>query len=496
VNTVKIGKYRILSTLGRGAMGVVYKGFDDAIQRAVAIKVLHEQNRQGQQGKELEQRFQQEAQAAARCSHVNIVSIYEYGLSEQGAPYIAMEYVQGVELKRYLKGEQGDLSIGQSIEIISQVLQALDYAHQHKVIHRDIKPSNIILTETHQVKVMDFGVAKLDTSDLTLVGYMVGTPSYMSPEGLRGQTVDGRSDLYSVGLVLLELLTGSRVKVGDRINDQIPSLLERKVPPHPIRDSLCALLIRALHPEANQRFQTAQALLNAINQAMTAGTDATQTDRDTYAGTVVVQRCAQLPPGPTSASSSNVLGMTGSHSTYGTRHSNIALSTQTLIQIEKTLASHVGPLAKVLIKKSLKSTVCVKSFAESLAAHIPEKQERQSFLDALKRSGLHKNNSAVSRSSSSSSGHGLNNSGFNNSELNSSGLSKSGASYTFSEPELKALEEQLAFYLGPLAGRMVRRLAKQSRSLEELKQRLSEKIPNHSERTAFLAADFSVTDDA
>lgn len=288
-----IGKYEVSSMLGSGAMGVVYKAFDPGIARDVAIKVLHEQHRRGERGTELEKRFKQEAQAAARCFHVNIVAIFDYGIGQEGAPYIVMEFVEGIELKQYLLGELGELTIGQSIEIITQVLQALSYAHTHGVIHRDIKPANIILTEQGHVKVTDFGVAKLDSSELTLAGYMMGTPSYLSPEGLKGERVDTRSDLYAVGLVLLELLTGDKIKVGENVAGRVSTLVRETLPAHPMRDALCELLIRALQPDPEDRYQCAQDFHCALLQSMQVSIGAVTTQRTPYASTVAVH---MLPP--------------------------------------------------------------------------------------------------------------------------------------------------------------------------------------------------------
>lgn len=474
-----IGKYEVTDTLGSGAMGVVYKAFDPGIARNVAIKILHEQHRQGKQGEELEVRFKQEAQAAARCLHVNIVAIFEYGIGKQGAPYIVMEYVQGVELKRYLQGEQGDLSIGQSIEIISQVLKALDYAHQHGVIHRDIKPSNIIITDQNRVKVMDFGVAKLDTSDLTLAGYMIGTPSYMSPEGLRGQIADARSDLYATALVLLELLTGSKIKVGENIVQRVNELIGEQVPPHPIRDALSAMLIKALQPEPDDRFQKAQDFLDALLLAMQAGTNTSEEERTAYAGTVVVQQSITTQQAPQTRSSTPVSTQSRARraraDSTGTRlgTTSITLTPAVVSDIEKNLATHIGPLAKVLVKRGMRSADSLEHFTQSLADHIPNPSERNTFMKRLKSSGIEKVIEASQPGMAKTTG------------------TASKAGYTFTPASLKNFSDQLAFYLGPMAPRLVKGLARQSASPRELQEKLAQKIPCAKERQAFLDLDLA-----
>lgn len=203
----KIDRYEILGELGRGAMGVVYKGKDPIIDRPVAIKTIRfdrlyeEHEIQG-----LKERFFKEAQAAGKLSHPNIVTIFDVG-EDRGLSYIAMEYVEGEVLSRYIVREQL-LPVDEVLEIIAQVAEALDFAHQRKVIHRDIKPANIMRTAEGQIKVMDFGIAKIPSSTLTQAGSVLGTPSYMSPEQIRGEDLDGRSDLFSLGCVLYELFTG------------------------------------------------------------------------------------------------------------------------------------------------------------------------------------------------------------------------------------------------------------------------------------------------
>ena len=203
----KIDRYEILGELGHGAMGVVYKGKDPVIDRPVAIKTIRfdrlyeEHEIQG-----LKERFFTEAQAAGSLSHPNIVTIFDVG-EDRGVSYITMEYVEGEVLSRYIVREHL-LPVEEVLEIIAQVAEALDFAYQHKVIHRDIKPANIMRTSEGQIKVMDFGIAKIPSSTLTQAGSVLGTPSYMSPEQIRGEDLDGRSDLFSLGCVLYELLTG------------------------------------------------------------------------------------------------------------------------------------------------------------------------------------------------------------------------------------------------------------------------------------------------
>ncbi|MDX2252778.1 MAG: serine/threonine-protein kinase [Nitrospira sp.] len=202
-----LGRYRVLKELGRGAMGVVYLGKDPTIQRFVAIKTMRlNEFEDADKLQEIRTRFFREAESTGRLSHPNIVTIYDAG-EEDDLGYIAMEMLQGTTLKAWTRPSTL-LPVETALPILATVADALDYAHQQGVVHRDIKPANIMLTNSRVVKVMDFGIATLASSSRTKSEMVMGTPTYMSPEQIAGKKVDGRSDIYSLGVVMFELLTG------------------------------------------------------------------------------------------------------------------------------------------------------------------------------------------------------------------------------------------------------------------------------------------------
>ena len=208
----RLGKYEIQSVLGKGAMGIVYQGYDPHIQRTVAIKTVRKDIVDPELTEQFLARFKNEARAAGRLHHPNIVGIYEYGEDDDVA-FIAMEYVDGIGLREYLD-RKIHFEFGQLVNVMVQLLQALEFAHDHGVVHRDIKPANLIMTAKGQLKVADFGIARIDTSELTMVGTVLGTPAYMSPEQCTGRPSDHRSDLFSAAVVFYELLAGEKPFVG------------------------------------------------------------------------------------------------------------------------------------------------------------------------------------------------------------------------------------------------------------------------------------------
>lgn len=296
------GKYQIIRELGRGAMGVVYEALDPFLDRRVALKTIHKDLLQDGtlDAESTMQRFRREAQAAARMHHPNIVVVYDY--AEDGdTAYFAMELVHGRELREWLT-ENRRFNLPEIINLMLQLLDGVGYSHQHQVIHRDLKPANIILLNgTGRVKIADFGVARLGASDLTQVGEVVGTLTYMAPEQLQGLRVDGRADLFSAGVIFYELLTGRKPFVGDSLVAVMQSILTFEPPPPSNRNSslppLCdAILKKALAKAPDARFQNAkefQAALRALLKQKPASAAAPTAPAATAAAVPVTPAVAQ-----------------------------------------------------------------------------------------------------------------------------------------------------------------------------------------------------------
>ena len=256
----QLGRYEVLQELGQGAMGVVYKARDPFIDRVVAIKTINLGHALDEKD-EHEERFYQEARAAGRLGHPNIVTIYDIGKSDDIA-YIAMEFLQGREL-RDLMSDSDQLAVPQILAIATQVARGLAYAHEHGVVHRDIKPSNIMLVRDGHVKITDFGIARMSTSAVrTQTGMVLGSPKYMSPEQVLGKTIDARSDIFSLGVTLYEMLTGVAPFRGDNVNVIMYQTLNVTPPPpsslNPqVPEMLDYILAKALDKNLESRYQTA-----------------------------------------------------------------------------------------------------------------------------------------------------------------------------------------------------------------------------------------------
>jgi serine/threonine-protein kinase len=266
--SVKAGRYRLLEELGRGAMGIVYRAQDPVIGRTVAVKTLHVvEHGSGLSPEELLRRFHTEARAAGLLSHPNIVAVYDAG-KEDDFFYITMELVEGKSLQDLL-GERHAFPLARVLRLMQQACSALEFAHQHNVIHRDIKPANLILTPSDTLKISDFGTAKILQFQNAQTGQIIGTPSYMSPEQIKGRPVDGRSDIFSLGGVLYQLLTGQKPFPGDSVTAVIYKIVSEEPPPPRDLDSsihpgLSAIVMRALAKAPGARFQSCVEFFDAL----------------------------------------------------------------------------------------------------------------------------------------------------------------------------------------------------------------------------------------
>jgi eukaryotic-like serine/threonine-protein kinase len=354
-----IGKYRIDSVLGKGAMGVVYKAFDPGIERAVAIKTVRKDLVDPDLVEQSMARFKNEARAAGRLLHPNIVSVYEYGEDDDNA-FIVMEYVEGTGLREFMNnGASFDLT--QVATIMTQLLLALDFAHERGVIHRDIKPANLILTASGTLKVADFGIARIDTSSLTSLGMVMGTPSYMSPEQCQGLVVDRRSDLFSAGVVFYELVAGEKPFSGALETIAYKICHEDPRPPStisrlPLTPTIDAVVATALEKNPEMRFQNAKALSRALRQACEAGIEVAD---DPYGATQINMAAVKMEPVAVVP----------------------AWDDTVLRTVERQLARYVGPMAKLILRRAADQTNDVDQLYNILAENISDPARRQEFFD-------------------------------------------------------------------------------------------------------------------
>ncbi len=271
-----IGRYQITGTLGFGAMGAVYRAFDPLIKRTLAIKTIRlDIPRQSPQHQAFIERFYQEARISGTLSHPSIVTLFDIG-EENGVPFLAMELVDGKTIGAILE-EGTRFKPEKVIALVSQVAAALDYAHSRGVVHRDIKPSNLIVHEADKVKVTDFGIAKLADSEITHAGALLGTPSYMSPEQAMGEKLDGRSDIFSLGVVAFEMLSGQQPFPGANVT----SILYRLVHVDPVEPANLEMnglvpqkwrevFHKVLAKKAESRYQTASAFVQDLEYCLGA----------------------------------------------------------------------------------------------------------------------------------------------------------------------------------------------------------------------------------
>ena len=486
----QLGKYRIDSILGKGAMGVVYKAFDPFIERVVALKTIRKELFSDSQQEDLISRFKNEAQAAGRLNHPNIVMVYDYGEDSESA-YIAMEFVEGTPLNTLMLPTK-PTALARVTAWMGDLLLALDYAHSRGVVHRDIKPANLLITSHAQVKVSDFGIARIESSTLTQTGSMIGTPSYMSPEQFRGETVDGRSDVFSAGIVLYQLLTGVRPFIGSASIVMQQILNEHPAPPSMLLPTLGtgydAIVARAMAKAPADRYASARAFLDAlalvgqhggVDPDATAMAPPADSDR-----TVLAAGLRVVNPGAPSG------GATSPGITTGSSLGNTVTpwKREAFPELEAILSHQIGPMAKFLLKKMADKAAGLDELCELLLPHIPSDVGRVQFQQAtliLKRkldaSGTGSGVQTHRTLPGSTGATGL------GAATGLTGRSAIRAPVAYDEAYADAVTLKLTQFIGPIARVVAKRAARQTTDKTEFLQLLANNIDAPAERTRFLA---------
>jgi hypothetical protein len=430
-----IGRYRVDHQLGRGAMGVVYKGHDPEIDRPVAIKLVRMDLLETGRREDYLARFRREVQAAARCLHPNIVAIYDFGShpnSEGGdEPFFVMEFVDAKPLDETLPKDAG-IDPQTAGGIVLQLLEALAGAHALGVTHRDIKPANLLLCADGRLKVMDFGISRISTSHLTQAGAVMGTPRYMSPEQIRGEPVDARSDIFSAGAVLHELLTGRTPFTGRSFEEVMVKLLyEEPVLAPELAPAWRDVIARAIAKPPEQRFESAVAMAAAVRAAMgQAARPAAPA-----AATIIYSPRADVDP----------------------RLNDTAM----LGAIERRLAQYLGPIAGRMVRVAARDAGTAETLCERLAGNIDDPAEREKFLVDV-RARLQQSGDTLGRSSP-------------------------GVGPTLSEAEIEQVQQDLTRYLGPIAKLLVKRAAGSATSTAALREAVAQHLDVPAERATFLS---------
>ena len=470
IHPERLGKYEIRSVLGKGAMGIVYKAFDPHIERFVAIKTIRKDTVEPELAAQYMARFKNEAKAAGRLQHPNIVSVYEYG-EDDAVTFIAMEFVEGAGLREYLT-RRASFDFGQLAALMDQLLGALEFAHSRGVVHRDVKPSNLIVTGQGQLKVADFGIARVDTSNLTMVGMTIGTPPYMSPEQIRGFEVDHRSDLFSTGIVLYELLTGERPFGGNLESVTYKICHDDPAPPSTrsvlkLPVEVDQLVAKALAKEPEARFQHARAFQDALREVARMSVQVDDGSGTTLVniGTLVLGK-----PAP-------------------------AWDDETLRTAEHELARVLGPMAKLIVRKAAARTHDRVELCSILADNIADLEMRRKFVDAFTGASSRTQPGAGGTGSRGATGTGGRNAGGTHPPVSppsrpltasrpGAGAAQSGT-MPLDQTFIEQVTARLAVYIGPIAPVLTKRAARDAKSRSDFLQRVAENLGTQ-DRAAFL----------
>ncbi|MFC0396997.1 serine/threonine-protein kinase [Paraburkholderia rhizosphaerae] len=494
----QIGRYRVERVLGRGAMGVVYLATDPHIQRHVALKTIRtELLRDGLAGPasvadaQLPERFVNEARAAGRLAHPHIVAVFDYGEAD-GAAFIALEYVRGESLAERLAHHAQSattMPLARALVWFAQLLDALAYAHELGVIHRDIKPANLMIAQRGECKVTDFGIAQLDTSRLTRAGMMIGTPSYMSPEQFSGEPIDARSDLFSAGVVLHEILTGvcpftgTAAAVMQQVLNEMPPAPSQRVAGVP--PELDAMVLKALAKRPDDRYASAQSWRVALLTLLDSLTAADDPDRTVLVAPLT--RAALAPPQPPSAARVATAETTAPGGVIAGAAGH--WPPELLAQLEQRLASYVGPVATRLIRRAAAQASDSQTLSAQLARHLPDDAARREF-DALLARHAAQANATSAAGSVRAAGAAVSGGGV----VGGSGSAAGGAMVSapparagvpLDPQRIDAAARRLASHIGPIA-RIVAARAARGADAATFHARLADALPATADKAAFL----------
>jgi serine/threonine-protein kinase len=325
-----IGRYEILAELGRGSMGIVYKARDPQIDRLVAVKTISVLGENPEEDGDYLTRFLLEARAAGSLSHPGIVTIFDVGEGTQTrAPYIVMEFVAGQALSKLLAESENKLPIESALQLCQQLAEALDYAHTQGVVHRDMKPANVLVTDDGRAKIADFGIAKMNLALITLPGNVMGTPAFMSPEQLEGGVVDGRSDLFSLGVILYTMLTGHRPFQGNSAATVIYKVANREPLPATAFDSqfppeIDYVLSKAMAKDPEARYQTGREMALDIKELLSGKMPRSKGDPHAQTATFPAAIANALRTFNHETTSRRITGVLGERHPIASRFSNRA----------------------------------------------------------------------------------------------------------------------------------------------------------------------------
>ncbi len=463
----QLGKYAISEVLGKGAMGVVYKGFDPHIRRTVALKTIRKDLVDDEQEATLLARFRNEAQAAGRLSHPGIVGVYEWGEVDEVA-FLAMEYVEGNSLREYFV--RGTRFEGRDVvSVMVQLLEALHHAHEQGVWHRDIKPANIIIMKNGKLKVADFGIARIDSSNLTQIGAIMGTPGYMSPEQYGGDAVDWRADIFSAGVVMYQLLTGTRPFTGAAESIAYKICHEQPPLPSAADPARCstqfdAVVMSALAKKPEQRFQNAHAFRDAVLEAHAAPANPALSEETILNEPVRPSAQAPLEPSmPSQPSRRSQPSQPGGSVPGGPPAAPTVpppgWEAATLKQIELQLMRYMGPVGKVMARRGAAQTTDIDRLYRMLAENLANPEERSAFL--------------AGRAPAPA-------------QAEAAPAAETGLTVALTAEAVERATKRLAAYLGPIAKVAAKKAAAQAGSRRQFHLLLAENLADPGERARFL----------